>query len=107
MEMYEGMMKMMTNAEISIGLMRSRYNTYPPQQFDLTVGEEDTEGELDVLGSPIVLGSHVVASGPRTLEERSELEPKLTWDDVQESINSMATTCVDSLVGEELDIVPR
>jgi len=38
MEMYESMLKRMTNAEISIGLMRSRYETYPPQQFDLTVG---------------------------------------------------------------------
>jgi len=44
MEMYEPMMKRVTNVEISVGLLRSRYETYPPQQFDLTVGEEDAEG---------------------------------------------------------------
>jgi len=100
-------MKRMTNTEISIGLMRSRYDTYPPQQFDLMVGEEDAEGELDVFGSPIVLGSHIVGSGPRTLEERIEPEPELTWEGVQRSIHTMATSWVDSLVGEELDIAPK
>jgi len=44
--------------EVSVGLMRSRFETYPPQQFDLTVLEED------VLDSPITLGNHMVASGP-------------------------------------------
>jgi len=39
-------MKRVTNAEISVGLLRSRYETYPPQQFDLTVGDEDAEGEV-------------------------------------------------------------
>jgi len=62
MEMYESMMKRVTNAEISVGLLRSRYETYPPQQFDLTVGEEDAEGEVDILEAPIVLGSHIVGS---------------------------------------------
>jgi len=41
MDLYEGMMKRMTNTKISVGLLTSRYETYPPQQFDLTVGEED------------------------------------------------------------------
>ena len=52
---------------MSVGILRSRFETYPPQQFDLTVLEEN------VLDSPITLGNHVVASGPRTLEERIEL----------------------------------
>jgi len=52
--------------EMSVGILRSRFETYPPQQFDLTVLEED------VLDTPITLGNHVVASGPRTLEERIE-----------------------------------
>ena len=109
MEMYEGVMKRMTNVEISVGLMRSRYNTYPPQQFDLRVGEEDAEGEIDVLEASITLGSHIIGS-PKpegTLLERIELDPELTWESVQESINSMAMTWVDSLVGEELDIAPK
>jgi len=106
MEMYESMMKRVTDAEISVGLLRSRYETYPPQQFDLTVGDEDAEGEVDVLEAPIVLGSHIVGS-PKPeglLLERIQPSPELTWEDVQESINSMATTWVDSLVGEQLDI---
>jgi len=61
---YESMLRRMTQVEISMGIMRSRFKTYPPQQFDLTVLEED------VLDTPITLGNHVVASGPRTLEER-------------------------------------
>jgi len=89
-----------TNTEISVGLLRSRYETYPPQQFDLMVGE------VDVLETPIVLGSHIVGSpkpeGP--LLERIQPSLELTWEDVQESINSMVTTWVDSLVGEQLDI---
>jgi len=64
---YESMLRRTTQVEVSVGLMRSRFETYPPQQFDLTVLEED------VLDSPITLGNHVVASGPRTLEERIEL----------------------------------
>ena len=46
MEMYKSMMKRVTNAEISVGILRSRFETYPPQQFDLTVGDEDAEGEV-------------------------------------------------------------
>jgi len=109
MEMYKSMMKRVTNAEISVGLLRSRYETYPPQQFDLTVGEEGAKGEVDVLEAPIVLGSHIVGS-PKpegSLLERIQPSPELTWEDVQESINSMVTTWVDSLVGEQLDIAPR
>jgi len=109
MEMYESMMKRVTNAEISVGILRSRFETYPPQQFDLTVGEEDAEGEVDVLEDPIVLGFHTIGS-PKpegSLLERIEPSPELTWEDVQESINSMATTWVDSLVGEQLDIAPQ
>jgi len=41
------------------------------------------------------------------LLERIQPSPELTWEDVQESINSMATTWVDSLVGEQLDIAPQ
>ena len=107
MEMYESMMKRVTNAEISVGILRSRFETYPPQHFDLTVGDED--GEVDVLEDPIVLGSHTIGS-PKpegTLLERIQPSPELTWEDVQESINSMATTWVDSLVGEQLDIAPQ
>jgi len=51
---YESMLRRTTQVEISVGLMRSRFETYPPQQFDLT----------DVLDTPITLGNHVVASGP-------------------------------------------
>ena len=109
MEMYESMMKRVTNVEISVGLLRSRYETYPPQQFDLTVGEEDAEGEIDVLETPITLGSHIVGfpKPEGTLLERIEPDPELTWESVQESINSMAMTWVVSLVGEELDIAPK
>jgi len=88
------MMRRVTDAEISVGLLRSRYETYPPQRFDLTVGDEDVEGEVDALEAPIVLGSHIVGS-PKpegSLLERIEPSPELTWEDVQESINSMATT---------------
>ena len=59
--------------------------------------------------TPIVLGSHIVGS-PKPeglLLERIQPSPELTWEDVQESINSMATTWVDSLVGEQLDIAPK
>jgi len=63
---YELMLRRMTQVEVSVGLLRSRFETYPPQQFNLT----------DMLDTPITLGSHVVASGPRTLEERIELG----WD---------------------------
>jgi len=118
MEMYKSMMKRVTNVEISVGLLRSRYETYPPQQFDLMVGEEDAEGEIDILETPITLGYHVVGL-PKpegmllerirldSLLEGVEPNPELTWEDVQESINSTVTTWVDSLVGEELDIAPR
>jgi len=109
MEMHELMMRRVTNMEISVGLLRSRFEAHPPQWFDLLVGEEDAEGEVDVLEAPIVLGSHIVGS-PKpegSLLERIEPSPELTWEDVQESINSMATTWVDSLVGEQLDIAPK
>jgi len=82
MEMYESMMKRVTNVEISVGLLRSRYETYPPQQFDLTVGEEDAEGEINVLETPITLGSHIVGF-PKLegmLLERIEPGPELTWE---------------------------
>jgi len=55
------------------------------------------------------LGSHSIGS-PKpegSLLERIEPGPELTWEDVQESINSMATTWVNSLVGEQLDIAPQ
>jgi len=65
---YEFMLRKTTQVEISVGIMRSRFETYPPQQFDLT----------DVLDTPITLGSHVVASRPRNLEER--IESCQDWD---------------------------
>ena len=60
---YESILRRTTQVEMSVGILRSRFETYPPQQFDLT----------DVLDTPITLGNHMVASGPRTLEERIEL----------------------------------
>jgi len=109
MEMHELMMRRVTNAEISVGLLRSRFESHPPQWFDLSVGEEDAEGEVDVLETPITLGSHIVGS-PKlegSLLERIEPSLELTWEDVQESINSMVMTWVNSLVGEQLDIAPK
>jgi len=55
---YESMLRRTTQVEVSVGLMRSRFESYPPQQFDLTVLEED------VLDSPITLGNHVVLLTP-------------------------------------------
>ena len=94
-----------------MGLMRSRFETYPPQQFDLTVLEED------VLDSPITLGNHVMASGPRTLEERIELSRDWEqWlasvEDVEEEerlvaeAQETAKAWVDSLVGD-VNIAPK
>ena len=94
--------------EASVGLMRSRFETYPPQQFDLT----------DVLDTPITtLGSHVVASGPRTLEER--IESGRDWEqwlasveDVEEEERLVAESketakaWVNSLVGD-VNIAPK
>jgi len=73
------------------------------------VGEEDAKWEVDVLETPITLGPHIVGfpKPEGTLLERIEPDPELTWEDVQESINSMATTWVDSLVGDKLDIAPK
>ena len=72
---------------MSVGILRSRFETYPPQQFDL----------MDVLDTPITLGNHVVASGPRTLEEEERL--------VAEA-KEAAKAWVDSLVGD-VDITPK
>jgi len=104
---YELMLRRTTQVEVSVGLMRSRFETYPPQQFDLTV----------VLDTPITLGSHVVASGPRTLEER--IESGRDWEqwlaseeDVEEEerlvakAKETAKAWVDSLVGD-VDIAPK
>jgi len=104
---YESMLRRTTQVEVSVGLMRSRFETYPPQQFDLT----------DVLDTPITLGSHVVASGPRTLEER--IESGRDWEqwlvsveDVKEEerlvaeAKETAKAWVDSLVGD-IDITPK
>jgi len=81
------------------------------QQFDLTVLEED------ILDIPITLGNHVVASGPRTLEER--IESGQDWEqwlasveDVEEEerlvaeAKETAKAWVDSLVGD-VDIAPK
>ena len=38
---YESMLRRTTQVEMSVGILRSRFETYPPQQFDLTVLEED------------------------------------------------------------------
>ena len=43
---YESMLRRTTQVEMSVGILRSRFETYPPQQFDLMVLEED------VLDSP-------------------------------------------------------
>ena len=101
---YELMLRRTTQMEVSVGLMRSRFETYPPQQFDLT----------DVLDT---LGNYVVASGPRTSEEKIELG----WDweqwlasveDVEEEerlvaeAKETAKAWVDSLVGD-VDIAPK
>jgi len=104
---YESMLRRTTQVEVSVGLMRSRFETYPPQQFDLT----------DVLDTPITLGNHVVASGPRTLEER--IESGRDWEqwlvsveDVKEEerlvaeAKETAKAWVDSLVGD-VDIAPK
>jgi len=104
---YESMLRRTTQVEVSVGLMRSRFETYPPQQFDL----------MDVLDTPITLGSHVVASGPRTLEER--IESGWDWEqwlvsveDVEEEerlvakAKETAKAWVDSLVGD-VDIAPK
>ena len=93
--------------EVSVGLTRSRFETYPPQQFDLT----------DVLDTPITLGSHMVASGPRTLEER--IESGRDWEqwlasveDIEEEerlvaeAKETAKAWVDSLVGD-VNIAPK
>jgi len=103
---YESVLRRTTQVEVSVGLMRSRFETYPPQ-FDLT----------DVLDTPITLGSHVVASGPRTLEER--IESGRDWEqwlvsveDVEEEerlvaeAKETAKAWVDSLVGD-VDIAPK
>jgi len=104
---YESLLRRTTQVEMSVGIMRSRFETYPPQQFNL----------MDMLDTPITLGSHVVASGPRTLEERIELG--WDWDqwlasveDVEEEerlvakVKETAKAWVDSLVGD-VDIAPK
>jgi len=104
---YESMLRRTTQVEMSMGILRSRFETYPPQQFDLT----------DVLDTPITLGSHVVASGPRTLEER--IESGWDWEqwlasveDVEEEerlvakAKETAKAWVNSLVGD-VDIAPK
>jgi len=108
---YESMLRRTTQVEMSVGILRSRFETYPPQQFDLTVLEED------VLDSPITLGNHVVASGPRTLEER--IESGRDWEqwlasvgDVEEEerlvaeAQETAKAWVNFLVGD-VDIAPK
>jgi len=108
---YELMLRRTTQVEVSMGLMRSRFETYPPQQFNLMVLEED------VLDTPITLGNHVVASGPRTLEER--IESGWDWEqwlvsveDVKEEerlvakAKETAKAWVDSLVGD-INIAPK
>jgi len=104
---YESMLRRTTQVEISVGILRSRFETYPPQQFDLT----------DVLDTPITLGNHVVASGPRTLEER--IESGRDWEqwlasveDVEEEerlvaeVKETAKAWVNSLVGD-VNITPK
>jgi len=104
---YELMLRRTTQVEMSVGILRSRFETYPPQQFNLT----------DVLDTPITLGSHVVASGPRTLEER--IKSGRDWEqwlvsveDIEEEerlvaeAKETAKAWVDSLVGD-VDIAPN
>jgi len=104
---YESMLRRTTQVEMSVGILRSRFETYPPQQFDL----------MDVLDTPITLGSHVVASGPRTLEER--IKSGRDWEqwlasveDIEEEerlvakAKETAKAWVDSLVGD-INITPK
>ena len=42
---YELMLRRTTQVEMSVGILRSRFETYPPQQFDLTVLVEQTRGQ--------------------------------------------------------------
>jgi len=104
---YKSVLRRTTQVEMSVGIVRSRFETYPPQQFDLT----------DALDTPITLGSHMVASGPRTLEERIELGRDLEqWlasvEDVEEEerlvaeAKETAKAWVNSLVGD-VDIAPK
>ena len=98
---YESMLRRTTQVEMSVGILRSRFETYPPQQFDLT----------DVLDTPITLGSHVVASGPRTLEERIESGRDCVEDVKEEErlvaeVKETAKAWVNSLVGD-VDIAPK
>jgi len=110
-EVFSELEKRDEEVEMSVGILRSRFETYPPQQFDLTVLEED------ILDIPITLGNHVVASGPRTLEER--IESGRDWEqwlvsveDVEEEerlvaeAKETAKAWVDSLVGD-VDIAPK
>ena len=60
MELCKGMMKRVTNAEISIGMLKNRLESSPALRINLM--EEDAEGEVDVLETPITLGSHIVES---------------------------------------------
>jgi len=104
---YELMLRRTTQVEMSVGILGGRFETYPPQQFDLT----------DVLDTPITLGNHVVASGPSTLEER--IESGWDWEqwlasveDVEEEerlvaeAKETAKAWVNSLVGD-VDIAPK
>jgi len=103
---YELMLRRTTQVEMSVGILRSRFETHPPQQFNL----------MDVLDTPITLGNHVVASGPRTLEERIELGRD--WEQWLASVEGVeeerlvaeaketAKAWVDSLVGD-VDIAPK
>jgi len=104
---YELMLRRTTQVEMSVGILRSRFETYPPQQFNLT----------DVLDTPITLGNHVVASGPRTLEERIELgrdweQWLASVEDVEEEerlvaeAKETAKAWVNSLVGD-VNIAPK
>ena len=80
-------------------------------------GRKPAKIMTDVLDSPITLGNHMVASGPRSLEER--IESGCDWEqwlvsvgDVEEEerlvaeAQETAKAWVDSLVGD-VDIAPK
>jgi len=76
------------------------------------------ENGQDVLDTPITLGDHVVASGPRTLEERIELDkdwsqwlmsgdPEEDFGEAAVKIGEAAKAWVNSLVGDKVDVAPK
>jgi len=96
---YKSMLRRTTQVEMSVGILRSTFETYPPQQFDLTVLEED------VLDSPITLGNHVVASGPRTLEETLGTRTQIPTRHMLDTLGVQTTSDSNVLSGQKLGLL--